>query len=133
VAPREVLFGDLHFGNAAFRSPPPGPVALLYDPVPRRQPWPFEPAYLEVLCNGSGLVREMAAIRRAQGRPVCEPDEVERLSTVFCGWLALAFWSMLLDWHADPAQRARLAQYVSAVAHLDRLGTMLLRNCAPSH
>jgi hypothetical protein len=28
---------------------------------------------------------------------------------------------MLLDWHADPAQRARLAQYVSAAAHLDRL------------
>jgi hypothetical protein len=120
VAPREVLFGDLHFGNAAFRSPPPEP-ALLFDPVPRRQPWPFEPAYLEVLCDGSGLVRQMAAIRRAQRRTVCEPDEGDRLSTLFCGWLALAFWSMLLDWHADPAQRVRLAQYVSAAAHLDRL------------
>jgi hypothetical protein len=42
MAPREVLFGGLHFGNAAFRSPPP---------------WPFEPAYLEVLCNGSGGLR----------------------------------------------------------------------------
>jgi hypothetical protein len=117
------MFGDLHFGNAAFRRPPPGP-ALLYDPIPRRQPWPFEPAYLEVLCNGSGLVREMAAIRRAQGRAVCGPDEIDRLSTLFCGWLALAFWSMLLDWHADPAQRARMVQYVSAAAHLGRLGTM---------
>jgi hypothetical protein len=105
---------DLHFGNAAFRSPPPDLAALLYDPVPRRQPWPFEPAYLEVLCNGSGLVREMAAIRRVQGRAVCEPDEADRLSALFCGWLALAFWSMLPDWHADPAQRARLARYVSA-------------------
>jgi len=123
VAPREVLFGDLHFGNAAFRSPRPDP-AVLYDPVPRREPWPFEPAYLEVLCNGSGLVREMAAIRRAQGRAVCEPDEVDRLSTLFCGWLALAFWSMLLDWHADPAQRTRLAQYVSAAAYLERLGVI---------
>ena len=121
VAPCEVLFGDLHFGNAAFRSPPPDLAALLYDPIPRRQPWPFEPAYLEVLCNGSGLVREMAAIRRGQGRAVCEPDEVDQLSALFCGWLALAFWSMLLDWHADPAQRARLARYVSAAAHLDRL------------
>jgi hypothetical protein len=121
MAPREVLFGDLHFGNAAFRSPPPDLAALLYDPIPRRQPWPFEPAYLEVLCNGSGLVREMAAIRRVQGRAVCERDEVDRLSVLFCGWLALAFWSMLLDWHADAAQRARLAQYVSAAAHLDRL------------
>ena len=130
MAPREVLFGDLHFGNAAFRSPPPDLAALLYDPVPRRQPWPFEPAYLEVLCNGSGLVREMAAIRRVQGRAVCERDEVDRLSVLFCGWLALAFWSMLLDWHADPAQRARLAQYVSAAAHLDRLRHMLLRNRA---
>jgi hypothetical protein len=63
----------------------------------------------------------MAAIRRVQGRAVCEPDEVDRLSTLFCGWLALAFWSMLQDWHADPAQRARLAQYVSAAAHLARL------------
>jgi hypothetical protein len=34
MAPREVLFGDLHFGNAAFRSPPPDLVALLYDPIP---------------------------------------------------------------------------------------------------
>jgi hypothetical protein len=115
-----VLFGDLHFGNAAFRSPPPDLAALLYDPVPRRQPWPFEPAYLEVLCNGSGLVREMAAIRRAQGRATCEPDMVDRLSALFCGWLALAFRSMLPDWHADPAQRARLVPYVSAAAHLDR-------------
>ena len=125
TAPREVLFGDLHFGNAAFRSPPPDLAALLYDPVPRREPWPFEPAYREVLCDGSGLVREMAAIRRAQGRAVSEPDEVDRLSALFCGWLALAFWAMLLDWHADPAQRARLAQYVSAAAHLDRLRQMV--------
>jgi hypothetical protein len=28
---------------------------------------------------------------------------------------------MILDWHADPAQRALLTQYVSAAAHLDRL------------
>ena len=34
MAPREVLFGDLHFGNAAFRSPPPDLAALLYDPIP---------------------------------------------------------------------------------------------------
>ena len=33
MAPREVLFGDLHFGNAAFRSPPPDLTALLYDPA----------------------------------------------------------------------------------------------------
>ena len=93
------MFGDLHFGNAAFRRPPPDPAAVLFDPIPRRQPWPFEAAYLEVLCNGSGLVREMAAIRRAQGRATCEPDKVDRLSALFCGWLALAFWSMLPDWH----------------------------------
>ena len=43
VAPTEVLFGDLHFGNAAFRTPPPEPQAVLFDPIPRRQPWPFEP------------------------------------------------------------------------------------------
>lgn len=121
TAQREVLFGDLHFGNAAFRSPPPDLAALLFDPVPRRQPWPFEPAYLEVLCNGSGLVGEMAAIRRGQGRAVCEPDQVGRLSALFCGWLALAFWAMLVGWHGDPAQQARLARYVSAAAHLDRL------------
>jgi len=121
VAPREVMFGDLHFGNAAFRRPPPDPATVLFDPIPRRQPWPFEAAYLEVLCNGSGLVREMAAIRRAQGRATCEPDKVDRPSALFCGWLALAFWSMLPHWHSDPAQRARLAQYVSVTAHLDRL------------
>ena len=70
MAPREVLFGDLHFGNAAFRSPPPDLAALLFDPIPRRQPWPFEPAYLEVLCNGSGLVREMAATGTREARSI---------------------------------------------------------------
>jgi hypothetical protein len=30
MAPREVLFGDLHFGTAAFLSPPPDLAALLY-------------------------------------------------------------------------------------------------------
>src|SRR5215472_16749570 len=53
VAGREVMFGDLHFGNAAFRSRPPWLSAVLFDPVPRRQPWPFEAAYLEVLCGGA--------------------------------------------------------------------------------
>ncbi len=63
VAAPEVMFGDLHFGNAVFRAPPPGLTAVLFDPIPRRQPWPFEPAYCEVVCGGSGLVAEMAAIR----------------------------------------------------------------------
>lgn len=79
VAPPEVMFGDLHFGNAVFRQPPHRLAALLFDPIPRRQPWPFEPAcfesaYFEVVCGGSGLVAEMAAIRGSQGRPTGGPD-----------------------------------------------------------
>jgi hypothetical protein len=120
VAGREVMFGDLHFGNAAFRSRPPWLSAVLFDPIPRRQPWPFEPAYLEVLCGGAGLVREMAAIRTAQGRPVPGEEEVDRLSALFCGWMALLFWGTVPDRRADPLWRARLTRYVAAAARLDR-------------
>ena len=116
VAAPEVMFGDLHFGNAVFRAPPPGLTALLFDPIPRRQPWPFEPAYLEVVCGGSGLVAEMAAIRSQQGRPTCGPDEVGRLGALFCAWMALLTWSI----QPDEARRARLAEYVTAAARLDR-------------
>jgi hypothetical protein len=116
VAAPEVMFGDLHFGNAVFRAPPPGLTALLFDPIPRRQPWPFEPAYFEVVCGGSGLVAEMAAIRSQQGRPTGGPDEVGRLAALFCAWMALLTWSI----QPDEARRARLAEYVTAAARLDR-------------
>jgi len=120
VAPPEVMFGDLHFGNAVFRAPPPGLAAVLFDPIPRRQPWPFEPAYFEVLCGGSGLVREMAAIRSAQGRTTGGADEVARLAALYCGWMALLHWGILPHLRADAARRARLAAYVTAAAGLDR-------------
>ena len=116
VAAPEVMFGDLHFGNAVFRAPPPQLTALLFDPIPRRQPWPFEPAYFEVVCGGSGLVAEMAAIRSRQGRPTGGPDEVGRLGALYCGWMALLSWSI----QPDEARRARLAGYVTAAARLDR-------------
>jgi hypothetical protein len=116
VAAPEVMFGDLHFGNAVFRAPPPGLTALLFDPIPRRQPWPFEPAYFEVVGGGSGLVAEMAAIRAVQGRPTCGPGEVGRLGVLYCGWMALLSWSV----QPDEARRARLAGYVTAAARLDR-------------
>ena len=120
AAEPEVMFGDLHFGNAAFRHPPPRLEALLFDPIPRRQPWPFEPAYLEFGCGGSGLVREMAAIRAAQGRPTCPPDDVDRLTVLFRGWLALLSWGIQPHKRTDAAWRTRLITYVAAAARLDR-------------
>jgi hypothetical protein len=120
VAEPEVMFGDLHFGNAAFRRLPPRPEAMLFDPIPRRQPWPFEPAYFEVLCGGSGLVREMAAIRTADGRPVCGPGEVDRLAALYCGWMALLWWGIQPQLRSDAARRARLTDYVTSAARLDR-------------
>jgi hypothetical protein len=65
VAEPEVMFGDLHFGNAVFREPPPRLTALLFDPIPRRQPWPFEPAYFAALLSWSV-------------RPPGRPDEARR-------------------------------------------------------
>jgi hypothetical protein len=115
VAAPEVMFGDLHFGNAVFRAPP-GLTALLFDPIPRRQPWPFEPAYFEVACGGSGLVAEMAEIRAQQGRPTGGPGEVGRLGVLYCAWMALLSWSI----QPDEARRPRLAGYVTAAARLDR-------------
>jgi hypothetical protein len=120
VAEPEVVFGDLHFGNAAFRNPPPQPLALLFDPIPRRTPWPFDPAYFEVACGGSGLVQQMAAIRAAQSRPTCGPDETDRLATLYCAWMALLFWGIAARDSPDAPDRARLTDYVTAAARLDR-------------
>ena len=119
VAPAEVMFGDLHFGNVAFTAPPPHAAALLFDPIPRRQPWPFEPAYLETLCGGEGLVREMAAIRAAQHRPTCTTAETDRLATLYCAWMALLSWGILPHLKADAARRERLTNYVTAAARLE--------------
>jgi hypothetical protein len=118
MAPPEVLFGDLHFGNAAFRTPPPDPQAVLFDPIPRRQPWPYEPAYLEVMSGGSALVREMAAIRRKQGRPTCDPDDVDRVAALYCGWMALTAWGIQPGRRDDRARRERLTTYVRNAARL---------------
>ena len=120
VAEPEVMFGDLHFGNAAFASPPPHPRALLFDPIPRRQPWPFDPAYFEVLCGGSGLVHQMAAIRAAQHRPTCGPADTDRLATLYCAWMALLWWGILPQRRPDAAWRTRVTAYVTAAARLDR-------------
>jgi hypothetical protein len=120
VAPPEVMFGDLHFGNAAFTAPPPHAAALLFDPIPRRQPWPFEPAYLEVICGEAGLVGEMAAIRAAQHRPTPAAQETDRLGRVYCAWMALLSWGILPHLRADDARRERLTNYVTAAARLDR-------------
>lgn len=120
VAPPEVMFGDLHFGNVAFTGPPPHAAALLFDPIPRRQPWPFEPAYLEILCDGEGLVRQMAAIRAAQHRPTPDPEQTDRLATLYCAWMALLSWGILPHLRADAGRRARLANYVTAAARLTR-------------
>lgn len=118
VAPPEVLFGDLHFGNAGFLTPPPEPQAVLFDPIPRRQPWPYEPAYLEVMSGGSALVREMAQIRRKQGRPTCDPDEVDRVAALYCGWIALTAWGIQPGRRDDRARRERLTTYVRNAARL---------------
>jgi len=120
VAEPEVVFGDLHFGNAAFRSPPPRPRALLFDPIPRRTPWPFDPAYFEVACGGSGLVRQMAAIRAAQGRPTCGLAETDRLAALYCAWMSLLFWGIAARSSPDAPERKRLTDYVTAAARLDR-------------
>jgi hypothetical protein len=120
VAPPEVMFGDLHVGNAAFTGPPSDPqaTALLFDPIPRRQPWPFEPAYLEILCGGQGLVSAMAAIRKAQGRPAGTDQETGRLGTLYCAWMALLSWGILPHLRSDAGRRARLTDYVRAAAQL---------------
>ena len=58
----------------------------------------------------------MAAIRARQGRPVGGPDEVGRLGVLYCALMALLSWSI----QPDEARRARLAEYVTAAARLDR-------------
>jgi hypothetical protein len=58
----------------------------------------------------------MAAIRSQQRRPTGGPEEVGRLGVLYCAWMALLSWSI----RRDEARRARLAEYVTAAARIDR-------------
>jgi len=99
----EFAHGDLHLGNAVWRSVPsePDALALLVDHAPYPAPWALEAARCEAVYWGEWArhpiypttVHEMAAIRAAYGLEVPAPADVDRLAALCVAWEALGLWS----------------------------------------
>ena len=99
----EFAHGDLHLGNAVWRTAPSAPdaIALLVDHAPYPMPWALEAARCEAIYWGEWTrhpihpttVHEMAAQRAAHGLEVPAPADVDRLAALCVAWEALGLWS----------------------------------------
>jgi hypothetical protein len=105
-----VNHGDVHFDNVVARTVD-GP-ALLIDAMPIKTVWAWDAAYLEVMSEHAGVVRQFESERRRLGaRPTERIDLVER---VLLGWVA-AYWWRIAPWrHDDPAWRACVERWFTA-------------------
>lgn len=116
---RHVLFGDLHFGNMAATGESSLRVRL-FDPIPRCQPWVFEPIYFEQSCAGDGLVAAMAARRRAAGMLTPDDSVVSRTETLLQAWIGVMWWGIVGSIREDAGACERLAGWVTNAVKLDR-------------
>jgi hypothetical protein len=115
--PDEPAHGDVHFFNAGSREPGVPEALVLFDPIPRSAPWPYDAANCETLTNYAEvapgrepLVVTAARDRRERGLPVPDADGVGRLSRLWCAWLAV-MWRVLFQRFA-PERIDLAARYV---------------------
>lgn len=117
----EMCHGDLHPSNAVWRTAPPDPQAraLLIDYAPQALPWASEPAYCQALywpCNPparyASFVHQMAALRRIHGLDVPDPENLNRLASLFLGWHALRIWPTATHRHNNPEYVAAVRRWV---------------------
>jgi hypothetical protein len=116
--------GDLHFFNAGSRASTPPESLVLFDPIPRLAPWPYDAATCHTLTNfhkiqgnGPSLVERFAELRRSQGLPTPEAPDVDRVSRLFCAWLAIMWQTRFND--SQPDRAATIARYVEAALEVD--------------
>jgi hypothetical protein len=116
--PMVASHGDVHFFNAGSRSEHAPDALVLFDPIPRLAPWPYDAANCHTLTNyhlrgaDRSLVELVADHRRSQGLATPEPADVRRISALFCGWLAVMWRTVFGDVQAERA--ATVGAYVAA-------------------
>jgi hypothetical protein len=117
LCPSAPCHGDLHFFNAGSRTPGIPAAFVLFDPMPRVAPWPFDVANCETLTNyratspdGSPLVARAAELRRERGLPTPDRSDVDRISALLCAWLGV-MWSVHL-FEFQPERRESSVRYV---------------------
>jgi len=115
--PAEPAHGDVHFFNAGAREPGIPESLVLFDPIPRVAPWPFDAANCETLTNyragvpdGEPLVLIAARDRRERGLPTPDDAGVRKLSALFCAWLSLMWLGIFNE--TQPERRKSAAAYV---------------------
>lgn len=116
---RERCHGDVHFSNAGCRSSTLPARLVLFDPMPGLAPWPYDAARCQTLTNfqkiqetGPSLVQQFAEIRRERGLPTPNGRDVDRLSRLFCGWLAVMWRTLFRELQPDRAET--VGGYVAA-------------------
>ena len=116
--------GDVHFFNAGSRASTPLESLVLFDPIPRLAPWPYDAANCHTLTNfhkiqgdGPSLVERFAELRRGKGLPTPEAPDVDRVSRLFAAWLAIMWQTRFNDSQAGRA--VTIARYVDAALEVE--------------
>jgi hypothetical protein len=119
----ERCHGDVHFSNAGARTPDTTAPLVLFDPMPRLAPWPFDAAYCHTLTGYKpvqpgepSLVERLAAIRRAHGSSTQGRSETDRASRLMCAWL-VAMWRTLFN-DSQPDRADTIWPFVDAALDL---------------
>lgn len=109
TCPGQIHHGDVHFFDAGSRTAGVPHTLVLFDPIPRRAPWPYDAANCHTLTNYSGdvpLVRLAADRRRERGLPTPTDEDVDRVSALFCAWLAVMWRALFRDVQPDRSRSA---------------------------
>lgn len=119
TCPREVCFGDLHFGNSLARTPPLGPgQVVLVDPIPRVQPWVFDAAYCQTIGTDRDvrLATLLAEARQRLGLPTPSGADFEVATTILLGWTAELWWGIAAWRHESPEWVKQTVRYINQAA-----------------
>lgn len=105
-----VNHGDVHFGNVVARGVD-GP-ALLVDAMPMTTVWAWDAAYLEVMSEQPGVIRQFDDERR--GLDLRATEELDRVGRLVLAWVA-AYWWRIAPWRHDrPEWRAKVETWIAA-------------------
>ncbi len=119
VCPPQICFGDLHFGNALSRTPPPGPgKVVLVDPIPRVQPWIFDAVYCQTRYTDRDvrLANHLADAREQFGMASAKGQEFERATKIMSGWAAAQWWGKGVWRRESSFWVAQTQSYIQAAA-----------------
>lgn len=115
TCPSSVHFGDFHTANMRSRKPDAhlGDLVLI-DPIPRIGPWVFDPAYCQVIATKTdiGLIKKVANCRKKRGLPTENDKDLDRMSKLMLGWMAVMWWGLSPQRRSDKRWTSQAIKYI---------------------